>query len=141
MALVTLACQFCGKFNQIDVVTDGDRPKCAECSRPFLLDRPIKVLEEHFDKTVLGCEIPVIVDFYADWCGPCVAMGPLLDELAHECQGQILVFKVDIDASPTVSKRYDVKSIPFFARFESGEVTKTAVGAVDKAALWELADG
>ena len=72
MAFVTLACQFCGKVNQIDVTTDGARPKCAECDRPFLLDRPVKVLEEHFDTTVLGSEIPVIVDFYADWCGPCV---------------------------------------------------------------------
>ena len=139
MAKVTLACQFCSKLNKMDADRFRDNPKCAECGRPFLLDRPVKVAEENFDTTVLKSEIPVVVDFYADWCGPCVMMAPLLDEIASESAGKVLVAKVNTDASPKVSQRYEVQSIPFFARFEKGKIVKTAVGAVSREALQELA--
>ena len=140
MGSVTLACQFCQTLNKIDAARSGDKPKCAKCERPFLLDRPVKVLEEHFDQTVLKSEVPVLVDFYADWCGPCKVMAPYLDEIAHDKAGQILVAKVDTDKSPKVAERYDIKGIPFFARFENGEVARTLVGAVGKEALEKLAE-
>jgi thioredoxin 2 len=139
MPNVTLACQFCQTLNKIDAARFADKPKCAECERPFLLDRPVKVLEEHFDQTVLKSELPVVVDFYADWCGPCKVMAPYLDEIARDKAGQILIAKVDTDRSPEVSRRYNIKGIPFFARFEDGEVVKTLVGVVGKEALQELA--
>ncbi len=140
MANVTLACQFCQALNKIDAARFGDKPKCAECQRPFLLDRPVKVLEENFDQTVLKSELPVVVDFYADWCGPCKMMAPYLDEIARDKAGQILIAKVDTDRSPEVSRRYNIKGSPFFARFEDGEVVKTLVGVVGKEALEELAE-
>ena len=139
MPKVALACQFCTTLNAVDLSRHADKPKCAECGKPFLIDRPVKVREEHFEKTVLESEIPVIVDFYADWCGPCVAMAPMLDEIARTKAGELLVVKVDIDASPKVSQRYGIKSIPFFARFENGEIVKTAVGAVGLDGLNDLA--
>ena len=95
--------------------------------------------EEHFDRTVLQSEVPVIVDFYADWCGPCVMMAPLIDEVAQAWAGKVLVAKVNTDAAPKVSQRYGIRSIPFFGRFENGEMVKTAVGAVSREALFELA--
>ena len=139
MPTVTLACQFCTTLNKLDTSRHADRPKCANCKKPFLIDRPLKVHEEHFDKTVLEAEVPVIVDFYADWCGPCRAMAPMLDEIARANAGEMLVVKVDTDASPKVSERYGIKSIPYFARFEKGEVVKTAVGAVGLDGLKDLA--
>ena len=140
MASVTIACQFCQTLNKIDATRLGDKPKCAKCERPFLLDRPVKVLEEHFDQTVLKSEVPVVVDFYADWCGPCKVMAPYLDEIARDKAGQILFAKVDTDRSPKVSQRYNIKGIPFFARFENGEVVRTLVGAAGREALQELAE-
>jgi len=140
MPSITLACQFCGKLNRIDMGKATNRPKCAECSKPFLLDRPVKVLEEHFDTSVLKAEVPVLVDFYADWCGPCKMMAPILDEIAAQQVGKLLVAKVDTDRSPDISRRYGIRSIPYFGRFEHGQMVKTAVGAVGREGLVALVE-
>lgn len=139
MPFVTLPCQFCDTLSRVDTAKVANGPKCAECKRPFLLDRPVKVSEEHFDATVLKSEIPVLVDFYADWCGPCRVMAPHLDEIAHAGAGTLLVVKVDTDRSPTIAARYNIRSIPFFGRFEHGQLVKTAVGAVGRPGLQNLA--
>lgn len=139
MSPVTLPCQFCGTLNRIDPGKFGKGPKCAECGKPFLLDRPLKVSEEHFDTAVLQSSIPVLVDFYADWCGPCRMMAPYLDEIARANMGTLLVVKVDTDRSPTISARYNIRSIPFFGRFEGGQMVRSVVGAVGKAGLEDLA--
>jgi thioredoxin len=141
MAHTTLACQFCGKLNKVDLTRHAQGPKCAECGKPFLLDRPVKVTEENFDATVLKSEVPVLVDFYADWCGPCKMMAPALDEIAHEHAGSVLVAKVDTDHAPGVSMRYNIRGIPFFGLFENGQMVRNAVGAVGKRALVEMIEG
>ena len=140
-AHVTLACQFCGKLNQVDLSRHAQGPKCAECAKPFLLDRPVRVQEENFDRTVLKSEVPVLVDFYADWCGPCKMMAPALDEIATERAGQVLVAKVDTDHSPQISLRYNIRGIPFFGLFRDGQMVKHAVGAVGKKGLLEMLTG
>ncbi|MEX0691891.1 MAG: thioredoxin [Gemmatimonadales bacterium] len=135
---VTLACPFCGTLNKIDVTKHALGPKCAECAKPFLLDRPIKVTEEDFDRTVLQSDVPVLVDFYADWCGPCKMMAPALDEIAAEHAGQLVVAKVDTDQSPSISQRYNIRGIPFFGLFKAGQMAKSAVGAVGRRGLDDL---
>ena len=139
MTPVTLPCQSCGTLNRIDPARFGKGPKCAECGQPFLLDRPLQVTEEHFDAAVLKSSIPVLVDFYTDWCAPCRAMAPYLDEIAHAKTGTLLVVKVDTDRSPAIAARYNVRSIPFFGRFEGGQLVRSAVGAVGRAGLQGLA--
>ncbi len=135
MPSASLACQFCGQLNKVNLDRHADR---AECAKPFLVDRPVKVKEEDFDATVLKSEVPVLVDFYADWCGPCRVMAPVLDEIAGANAGKLLVAKVDTETSPAVSQRYGIRSIPFFGRFENGQMVKTAVGAVGREGLAEL---
>ena len=97
---VTLRCPFCLTLNDVDLSKSGDRPKCGDCAKPLLLDRPVKVSGEDFDRTVLGSGAPVLVDFYADWCAPCKYVAPLMDELAQTHEGKLLVVKVDTDQGP-----------------------------------------
>jgi thioredoxin 2 len=106
----------------------GDRPTCGSCKKPLLLDRPLKVAGEDFDRTVLGSQAPVLVDFYADWCAPCKYVAPLIDELARTHEGSLLVVKVDTDQAPEVSQRYEIRSIPTLIVFKDGEETGRSMG-------------
>lgn len=125
---VTLRCGFCLALNRVDLARAADRPRCGECSRPFLLDRPVKVLQEDFQKTVLEASAPVIVDFYADWCAPCRMLAPYLDRIAASSQGRVLVAKVDTDASPELGARYGIRSIPTVVLFQGGSEAARSIG-------------
>src|ERR671917_381956 len=100
---VTLRCQFCLTWNRVDASRVSDRPKCGKCAKPMLLDRPVALTEETFERTIRESEVPVLVDFYADWCGPCKMMAPAVDEVAAAYQGRALVGKLNTDLAPDTS--------------------------------------
>jgi thioredoxin 2 len=127
-APVTVRCAFCATLNRVDLVRAADRPKCAKCEKPILLDRPIKVEEQDFDQTVLQSAAPVLVDFYADWCAPCKMVAPLVDELAREHAGRVLVAKIDTDHAQQVAMRYQIRGIPTLILFKDGEEAGRSVG-------------
>ena len=139
MAKLKIECPSCSKLNAVDLNKYDKGPKCAACGKSFHLDRPLKVSEKHFDATVMGSPVPVLVDFYADWCAPCRQMAPILDDIALKKAGKLVVAKVDTDASPVVSQRFGIRSIPYFARFENGKIVKDVVGAVGRGGLEALA--
>ena len=90
------------------------------------------VTSDTFQKEVLDAQQPTLVDFYADWCGPCRAMGPLLDELADDFDGPANVVKVNVDEAPEIAGRYGVQSIPTFVVVRDGQATDTLVGVQSK---------
>ena len=94
----------------------------------MLLDRPVKVTQDDFDDTVLKASVPVLVDFYADWCGPCKMVAPLVDEVAHQHIGKILVAKVDTDRAPEVATKYGIRSIPTLIIFRAGAEVERSTG-------------
>jgi len=136
----TLRCAFCLKLNRVDMERAVDRPVCGDCGRPFLLDRPVKVSGEDLDRLVREAGVPVLVDFYADWCGPCKIMAPVLDELAADHVGELLVAKLDTDASPQVSAALGIRGIPTLILYRSGAEVARQTGAVPRSTLDEMLD-
>ena len=99
------------------------------------------VTDATFDTEVLGSDKPVLVDFWAEWCGPCKMVAPVLEEIAAENADKITVAKVNIDENPEIARRYQIMSIPTMSVFSSGEVVKSIVGAKPKAALLRDLEG
>ena len=98
----------------------------------------IKLSSENFEKEVLKSEKPVLVDFYADWCGPCNAMAPVIEELATELDGKAKVGKINVDDNPDIAVEYNVMSIPTLIIFKNGKEEKRLVGLRDKEELLRL---
>ena len=97
-----------------------------------------QITEENFASEVLQSDLPVLVDFWAPWCGPCQAMGPVVDELAAEYEGKAVIAKMNVDEADTTPGKYGVMSIPNFIMFKNGEQVGQVVGGVGKEALQEL---
>jgi thioredoxin 1 len=93
------------------------------------------VTEQSFEQEVLQSDLPVIVDFWAEWCGPCHAVSPVLDRIVEERNGEIKLVKVNIDEQPALSQRYGVQSIPTIILFKGGQPAAAAIGAQPKPAL------
>ena len=98
----------------------------------------VSVTGETFEQEVLKSELPVVVDFWASWCGPCQMMGPVVEELSDELNGKVKFCKVNVDDEPELAQNYDVMSIPNFKLFNKGILTGEKVGAVGKDGLLSL---
>lgn len=98
----------------------------------------IKLSTENFEKEVLKTEKPVLVDFYADWCGPCNAMAPVIEELAKELEEKVKVGKINVDENPDIAVEYNVMSIPTLIVFKNGKEEKRLVGLRNKEELINL---
>ncbi len=97
--------------------------------------------DSDFEKNVLAADVPVLVDFWAEWCGPCKQIAPLLDELASEYGARLSIVKVDADENPEILTNYGVRSIPTLILFQDGQVAATKIGSVAKSELKEWLEG
>lgn len=98
----------------------------------------LMITKDNFEAEVLRSELPVLVDFFATWCGPCRMLAPTIEELKAEYAGRVKIVKIDVDAEPELAIRYRVASIPTLLYFKNGEVVATSLGLKPKAALEEM---
>ncbi|BCU06280.1 MULTISPECIES: thioredoxin TrxA [Chromatiaceae] len=103
-------------------------------------DRIVHVTDDSFEEEVLKSPDPVLVDYWADWCGPCKMIAPVLDEIADEYAGRVKIAKLNIDENPNTPPRYGIRGIPTLMLFRGGEVEATKVGAVSKSQLTAFID-
>ena len=135
---MTLKCASCGKWNRIRADRAADGPKCGSCGTSLGLDHPTLLNDDSFDRVLAETDIPVFVDFYADWCGPCKMMAPAVDMLARESVGQALVTKLDTDASQRSASRFQIRGIPTSIVFLHGREIARQTGAVPIGALRDM---
>jgi thioredoxin 2 len=135
---VTIRCPFCQRWNRVDASRVSNRPKCGECSRPLLLDRPLPLGDDDFQRTITESELPVLVDFYADWCGPCKMMAPAIDDIAARWQGRALVAKVNTDLAQRTAMSFNIRGIPTSIVFVGGQEKARQTGAVAGEVLEEM---
>ncbi|GAB1344436.1 thioredoxin [Gemmatimonas sp.] len=134
-------CGSCGKLNRVNMDKLGSTAVCGTCKEPLQVDAPIVLTDATFDTVVAKSTVPVMVDFYADWCGPCKMMAPVFADFARRQKGRVLVAKVNTDENPGVSMRFGIRSIPTLTVMHGGREVARQVGAVPMAALEQMVGG
>ena len=130
-----IPCQACGAKNRVPTGRLDDHPKCGKCGAALAVDipaAPLDVDDASFDQEVMRSALPVLVDCWAPWCGPCRAVGPVVEALAQTYRGRLKVVKINVDENPGTGSRFAVSSIPTLLFVKGGVVVEQLVGVRSK---------
>jgi thioredoxin 2 len=132
-----IRCAACEAVNRVPLekLAQGLAPVCGRCKSPLPVGKPVVVTDATFAEEVERSALPVLVDMWAPWCGPCRMIAPLVDQLAGEMAGHVRVAKLNVDENPAISRRFDIQSIPALLVFKEGREVDRIVGAVPKAEI------
>lgn len=130
-----LVCPHCAAINRVPETRLGDRPKCGKCGAEVLSAGPVVLNQSNFDRFIARNDLPVLVDFWAPWCGPCQQFAPTFAHLAGDYATRVRFAKVDTEAEPGLAQRHGIRSIPTLALFKGGRETDRVAGALSAAQL------
>jgi len=133
---IIVRCPHCSTQNRIPKSRMQDRPVCGKCGTQLSIGndhgRPVDITDKTFSSEVLSDSGPVIVDCWAPWCGPCLMVAPVLEQLASEYSGRVKIAKLNVDENPSTASQYSIQSIPTMLFFKNGELVNTLIGALPK---------
>ena len=137
MDAMIIACSECGRRNRVPAAKLAATPRCGACQHSLTpLTHPVSAgSAKEFDDLLFGSPLPIVADFWAEWCGPCRVVAPELEKLAKERSGQLVVAKVDTDALPDVAGRYAISGIPTLILFRQGRAVSRVSGAMPAEAI------
>ena len=139
MELHHIACAHCGAVNRLSADRLADDPDCGRCHRALLDGQPVELSDLNFDAFVRQTTLPVLVDFWAPWCGPCRQMAPQFEAAARQLKGRALLVKINSDDSPQASAKFAIRSIPTLVRLQAGAELRRQSGALPLAQIVALA--
>ncbi len=136
---IHIVCPHCSSTNRVPTAKLNAGGKCGKCHNILVTGEPVELNQANFNKHITANDLPVIIDFWAPWCGPCKMMAPVFTEAAQQLKGKVVLAKVNTEAEQNLASQFNIRSIPTIAMFKAGQEINRSAGAMDLNSLTQWA--